>query len=569
MPPQATVGVRLKIQGRQALKQVKTLGGRINKALGKIRPIAGMLGGVGGVYMLQSLARKTIEFDVALTRLSIQAHKSKDVQADLRKEWIKVATETGIAKEEIGAAGQSIIDATGDFEFMRKVMKDVTVMSQVTGAEMGGLGNVVSDLKNNFNLTGEEAAQMLRVFTEQGEKGKLTLVELAQSGARAFSAMKLAGIDSRDAIKHAGAELQIYRRGFGTAEETTTAYLGTISRLAGMADQLGKKGVKVFDPKDPNKMRALSDILSDVFTKIGTDAETLSELFGIRNVVGVQAMATAFQKAKTEGKDLDDVLSEFNEVKGDPTRFSREMGRMLDTTGGKLMTFQQKLDAIFDEAMMASIDDLAGYLPELTKLIKFLVDNKEAIIAVWGLGKMGAFAPAAAALGGGGAAAVGTAAAAKEAGKAAASKGVGPGGGAAVVQGIGLGLAGSEAGRAFVEKREETRTAAGGLEEMLGRKLTVGERIRVEWATQKKGLGPGGYQEMTQEQTAKIFGDELSRRMEEYTANLNQILVDAVAKGAERGTSKAKITVTPTSPLSAPGGTQGKVVHGFAGTKGM
>jgi hypothetical protein len=545
MPPRAKVDVDIGVKGRKAMSQIKTLAGRVNKAFSKIKPIAGLALGAGGAFALQSAIKRTVDFDVALTRLAIQAKLTSKEQAALRAEMIGVAESSGIAKDQILAAGQSIIDATGDAEFMREVLGEVATMSQVTGADMAGMGNIVADLKNNFNLTGKEASQMLRVITEQGEQGKFTLVEFAQEGSKAFSAMALAGLKTEEQIKNATAELQVMRRGFSTASETTTAYLSLVRRLAMQSEKLGKKGVRVFADQEKTTMRSMSDILTDIFTNIGQNTDVLSELFG-ESVAGVQAFSTAFDEAKKEGKDLKSVIGDFNTVTGDSARFQKDLGRIMDTTGGKMLTFQQKLDKIFDEAFMENVDDLAGYLPEFTKLIKFLAEHKEEIIAIWTLSKLGAVP------GLGGAPLVG--------GKVPAGPGKvplptapqAPGGGllktglGAVIPMAGAGLAAGQAGFQAAESTIAQGQYEKALQSVLGRKVGLFESLKLMFATMRGGIGPGAgeFEPATKEELTRIFGAEMKDRFGDLEKALQNMKLEA------------NVTVNAPSPLSQPGGTQ-------------
>jgi len=566
MPPQATIGVRLRVLGRQALKQVKTLGGRINQALGKIRPIASMIGGVGGVYLLQNLTRKTIQFDMALSRMSIQAHKSKGEQAALRAEMMNVAEETGIAKEEIAAAGQSIIDATGDFDFMRKVLKDVAVMSQVTGSDMAGMGNVVSDLKNLFGLSAEEATAMMRVFTEQGEQGKWTLVEMARTMPKVLAGAKVAKAEGAEGLRHVGAEMQVWRRGFATAEEAATSYKATVARLANESKKLEGRGVKVFEDDDPTKMRKMSDILTDIFENVGQDAEQLVKIFGTENIAGVSAMQAAYEDGGRSAEALNKELEKFKKVTGESARMEKDLARIQGTTGGKLMTFQQKLDKIFDDAFMENVDDLAGYLPELTKVLKFVADNKTAILAFWAAQKLG---------GVGGVSGAGGAAAMAAGGAAAGGGGAvydpssgrwkdpktgkfvkGPGGaGGGIVEGVGLGLGASEVSKGHGKATSAFASEIAAQEQAMGRSMSMGEKIGLLFKGLSLKPGTGAPWESPTEQAKEQI---------DLSLKAVQAIEEAVRNGAKDGSRAgikgAKIFIP--NPMKFAGGTQGKPVHG-------
>jgi hypothetical protein len=276
--------------------------------------------------------------------------------------------------------------------------------------------------------------------------------------------------------------------------------------------------------------------------------------------VGVQAMATSFLDARKEGKDLKDVLAKFNDVTGDSARFQKDMGRYLDTTGGKLEVFKAKLMDIFDETMMDNINDLAGYLPEFTNLLKFIADNKVAILAFWASQKLGGGALGGAGLGGGaaGAAGVAGAGAAVTAGKA--------GGGlparvpraaptaptapaAGIGEGVGIGIISSELGKGIQEQNKTLAQALAAREKTLGREMSMGEKIKYMLQGLEPHLGTGPQWKAPEQKVREQI-------------ELSQATLKLLEKAVRDGASKAKPQVFIPSPLKDSGGTTPTPLHG-------
>ncbi len=558
MPPTSKVWVELALRGRKALAQAKTLGAKINKSFSKIRPIAGALGAAGGVALLTSLTKKTVDFDLALTRLSIQAGKSKEEQEALRESIMRVAEATGAAKNEMAVAAQAIVDDTADFEFAGAVMEDLAILSKVTGAELGTLGNIAAKLKLQVGGTNEEISMMLRVLTEQGEIGNFTLQEMAETLPMVLAAAVAANKTTVQGIRMVGAEMQIWERGFDSANKAANAYRATTARLAQQAGELEGMGIRVFG--DTGEMRDISAILVDLFEKVGTKAEDVlpvaTKIFGVENLAGVSAFLKLYKDMQAEGKSVEEELKRFASVSGTAASWQDKLSRVLETTGGKLEMFMARLDKIFDEAFMDNIDEFAKLLPHLTALIKFLVDNKEAIIAVWGLGKVGALAPVGAPMppgvpmpGGKQPIGGGPPKPIPRGGKPPVPTKTPPSaasGAAAVFQGVGVGLAGAQVSQQLLDGMDEESRVRNQLEAVLNRQLSVWEQIRLQTATIQTPLF--GETEVTREEIVKIFGEQVATKMDEMITAIKD--------------QKLNVKVEVPSPLDPATGTPGTPTHG-------
>jgi hypothetical protein len=89
------------------------------------------------------------------------------------------------------------------------------------------------------------------------------------------------------------------------------------------------------------------------------------------------------------------------------------------------------------------------------------------------------------------------------------------------------------------------------LEKTLGRKVTFGEKARLEFATTKLGFGTGGtFEQATPQELANIFGDALAGKLGELEKTLQNMSVEA------------KVNVTVPTPLTQAGGTPGETKTG-------
>jgi len=578
MPPRATIQAILNVAGqRKARSQVRSFGQSVNKIWSStIKPIAGLALGAGGIYGLQNAAKKTIDFDVALTRLAIQGHKTAQSQARVRESIIATATKTGVAKDQILLAGKSIIDTTGDFDFMAKSLENLAILSQTTGSDMGALGKVQGALGNQFKMSAEDANEFMRILVEQGEQGAWTLEEMATTAQKVFGAAYTAGVRTKDELKEFTAYMQVFRTGFATAEEAATAYKGTISRLAMQSKKLEGKGIKVFD-EDTGKMRASAAIMVDIFDKLGSRADILTEIFGTENLPAVTAMAGAYEEATKQGKDLNAELEKFLKVEGSAEKAQKDLARILDTSGGKLMTFQQKLDKIFDDEFMGNVDDLSKALPGFTKVLKFVAENKEAILAFWaaqkGAGMLGGLGTAGAGLD-----------VADEFDDLGEKAGKGPGKRKKGIGGLGKYImsfaAGYFGGQLLASKILDPGQERWMLERGLKARAIYGDEALTGPAREavesyesaqryKKKLAAGEMPTEAESAAAQKWSgyqmeadpEFIAKVLERVLDKQRDILRDAMIEGSAKGISKAKIKVDMPTPLEGGGGTTGTPVH--------
>ena len=554
MPPTAKVGVLLGIEGggRKFLAQTKAMGAKVQKGFAKIRPLAGMLGGIGGVMLLQNLTKKTMDFDLALTRLAVQGHKSANAQSQMRAEIMRVSKETGLAKEQIVDAGKSIIDSTGDFDFMTGTLENLSSLSRTTGSDMGALGRVAGALANQFNMDAEAANKFMRILVEQGEQGSWTLEEMATTAPKVFAALQMAGVNTEKEIKDATAYMQVFRVGFATAEEAATAYKGTVARLAMEQSRFEAMGVE-FD-KD-GKARATAEILVDVLEKAnetGYEGPSLVKLFGTENIALVTAMQKTYKEAKAEGLDLTEVMGKYMDVTGDASEQAKKLARVQESTAGKFDTLKTTLDdvvvtTLLTEENMESLGIAAG---GATEALVGTIENIQILAEL--------FAKAADSLG-----LITKGGTAEEAAK------MTPEERAARQAMHGTFMKGEGAALTAQEQEFKKQYTGGGMKaKFLGadpEKMSA-NLLKTAGVLAATGFIPGaalaaGAAVVAPKVQGWMQGEEAEKFAQTIQIPDSDIdrIAAAVEKGSKAGTSKAKITA-PT-PLTPAGGTEGTTVH--------
>lgn len=554
MPPRAKIAVDLGIYGKNAIAQVKTLSGKINAVIGKITPIAGMVLGAGGAFAIGNAIKKTIDFDMALTRLAIQGHKTASEQAKVRDAIMDVSVATGMSKEQILDASKAVIDSTGDFDFMVGTLESLASLSQTTGSEMGGLGKITGALGNVFKMSAEEANQMMRILVEQGEIGAYTLEEMGTTANKVFAAAYQAGVRTQDELKNFMAYMQVFRTGFSSAEEAATAYKGIVGRLGMESKKLEGMGIRVFD-QDTGQMRDTAAIMMDLFEKVGTKAENLNELmpiFGQETFGAVTAMAGAYDEAAKNGNNLSDELKKFTGAAGSAEAQAAKLARMQATTAGKM----DKLKTTFDEIMVTTLGttenmEALGSAAEGAALALTKTVTGIQAVAEWlaeqadklGMVKHGGRAEDTAKM-------TPEEIAARQAMHGALAK---TGEGAAPL---------TEQEKQFVDQYEggdlQKKFMAADPEEMSKTLMKIAAAAAVVGALPLAAAAGGAaaiapkVQASMQQKAASEFAKEV---------RINRDDIAALGKAVEKGASNAKPVITAPTPLDHPGGTQGTPVH--------
>jgi len=542
--PTANLKAKLSIDGKKAQSQIKTLSGRVNKAFSKIKPLAGMLIGGAAGYAFVNATKKVMDFDMSLTRLAIQGHKTAAEQKKVREEIMGVSTATGMAKEEIVAAAKSIIDSTGDFEFMASQLENLASLSRTTGSDMGLLGRIAGSLKNQFNLSGDAAAEMMRVLVEQGELGSWTLEEMASTAPKVFAALQMAGVKTEKEIKDATAYMQVFRVGFATAEEAATAYKGTVARLAMEQSKFEAMGVK-FD-KD-GKARSTAEVLVDILDKMNAadyEGPSLVKLFGTENIALVTAMQKTYEEAKEEGKDLTEVMTKYTDVTGDAGTQAKKLARVNKGAAGQVDKFKATIDD-FVVSTLASDENMQAFGLTLEGLTTGIIETTKGIQWV-----------------------------AEQVAKAADKFGFIDKGDTAQAN-VNRSAVENKA-RSIVEQAKAAPIGAATPEQQQFldwyEKKTYGDRLSHKSAKGKQRELQNSLKWADLEQVKKDYGMTLSRpgqqqdKSESVTAPPQEVRfadgeIDKLAKEVKDGVSKAKPVVEMPTPLNSAGGTTGAPAH--------
>lgn len=384
MPPTAKIKGELSIDGKKALAQSKGVAKKMSGAMSKVAAVGGGLLGAGAAYKLAGEVKQVAALDGALTRLAIQAHMGAEAEKELHKQILNTSVATGKGRDSLQEYLQGVIDSTGNIDIAVDSLQAAAKASQVTGADMNGLGLIVSDMATKFNMTGKQAGDALAIMIEQGEKGKWTLNEMARTGTMAMSVAGLAGMEGAEGLREMGATMQLIRQGFATAEEAATGFKTMVTRIysPAVAGKLKAMGISLETPS--GDLRKFGDIFLDILDKAKGDTRVLADVFGSRGILGVATFNKILEKS---GGDIDSVreaLNDFRNVTGSAkdmnTKFTRAMagaegqGQLLKAQFHKLLE-----ETILTEGSMSALkvalEGLGTSTSYMGENIKFLSDE--------------------------------------------------------------------------------------------------------------------------------------------------------------------------------------------------
>jgi len=386
MPPKAKVGLQLgPVDMKKAMASVKTFGQKAGKVMGKVAPIgAGMLG-IGGVYAIQGLTRETMQYDMRLQRLGIQAGLTAKEQSNLNQTILDSSTDTGIARDQLLDYMQSVTDATGNLNIAKDAVKYVAMGAQATGADLYGLGQIVSDLGTKYGLMGEKSGKALDILINQGAMGKLTLNEMASVGPKMFSVAQAAFGGGEEGLRRAGAYAQIMRQGYGDASGTVTAFQSSIQRLTSSEGlkKLEKHGIAIKGPG--GQMRSWEDMFLDVIAKSQESSTILTDVLGESAYSGGLQFQKILEKSEWSMEGLRKEIDKYANVQGSTRGLQLKFNKASESSQLKLDKFKASLAANVDKLVLTedALGTLGGAFENLTISANWMGGEMKTLIDDW------------------------------------------------------------------------------------------------------------------------------------------------------------------------------------------
>lgn len=372
-------------KNEQGFKRLGRVGneslGRLNQGIGKVN---GALAAMGVTVGLTATIKKVADMDAKMVRLGTQANASAERMDALKKRIFEVATSPDIKVDpsQIVGAIDSIIERTGDMEFVEQNLELIGQAIQATGASGSDIGGLVAEFQK-MGLSSAEVAESLGTLTAQGKNGAFTLENLASLGPRVISAYTATGRSGTGALREMGAALQVIRTATGSSEQAATSFEAVMRSLTDQKkqDELKKIGVNV--RKASGEFKPINELMAEIVEKAESSPEKLSTIFDSE---AMRAFFAVIKKGNIEN------LRSFYQMQDDGAMIMQDSARNAATFNANMSNLQTSFMRFVDANLAGPIGSLADKLNKLTEdpeqvqaYFKALAWGLGAIVAVKGL----------------------------------------------------------------------------------------------------------------------------------------------------------------------------------------
>ena len=338
--------------------------GAMARADRAINNVGGALATLGAGVGVGMAVNHVIALEARLTRLGTQAGVSQDRMEALNARIYQVAQAPDIRIDSGSMldAIDSIIERTGDMQFVEDNLRSIGLAMQATGGDGASIGGLFAEFQK-MGLGADEAIEALDTLTLQGKNGAFTLENLAALGPRVISAYTATGRRGADSLREMGAALQVIRQGTGSSEQAATSFEAMMRNLTDPAKQerLRKLGVDVRDVMT-GQFRPITEIMREVVERSEGSIEVLGRIFD------AEAMR-AFNRAAAEFKETGAVESfdRFYRMLGDGTTIEEDAARNAATLAANIAMLKDSFHRLAAEGLSEPLGLLAEKLNELTQ----------------------------------------------------------------------------------------------------------------------------------------------------------------------------------------------------------
>ena len=334
---------------------------RANRAISNVGGALATLGAGVGVGMA---VNHVIALEARLTRLGTQAGVSQDHMEALNARIYQVAQAPDIRIDSGSMldAIDSIIERTGDLQFVEDNLRSIGLAMQATGGDGASIGGLFAEFQK-MGLGADEAIEALDTLTLQGKHGAFTLENLAALGPRVISAYTATGRRGADSLREMGAALQVIRQATGSSEQAATSFEAMMNNLSDPAKQerLRDLGVEVRDVMT-GQFRPITEIMREAVEQSEGSIEVLRGIFDAEAMRG-------FNRAVSEFKNTGAVESfdRFYRMLGDGTTIQEDAARNAETLAANIAMLKDSFHRLAAEGLSEPLGRLAEHLNALTE----------------------------------------------------------------------------------------------------------------------------------------------------------------------------------------------------------
>jgi hypothetical protein len=319
-------------------------------ASGAVRAL-GAIGGIGAGVSFVSQAKGVLELRDSVAELTATANLGEDAMDGLRKQMLSTGIATNQFGKDLSAGLQAFVAKTGDIETGRKYLELYGKTATATRSSVADIANIGADLQK-LKIT--DQGQALAILAKQSDVGAVELKDLVSQGPRLLAAFQGAGLEGEQGLRHGGALAQVFQKGTGNVDRTSTAVEAAFRDIAERVDRIEGSGVQV-------RGRDRTDVIKDLIRATKGDEFALRQgrggqgIFGDEAFRGIQVMASEFRQTGGFG-----TFDQFSNVQADPELLNRKYAINSNTALAKMKAAQIRMQASTDANFGDTIDSAAG-----------------------------------------------------------------------------------------------------------------------------------------------------------------------------------------------------------------
>lgn len=167
------------------------------------------------------------------------------------------------------------VSTIGGVEGLKKLGKEVQILSKASGVDLATAANVVASTLNQFSLGADQSARVVNALAAGAKYGAAEVEDLGQSIKEAGTSAAIAGISLETTI---GA-LEILSQNAIKGSEAGTGLRNTMTILQSSADKLAKWGIEGVNLRSDGLVKTLQKL-----SPILSNTAAMADIFGRENL---------------------------------------------------------------------------------------------------------------------------------------------------------------------------------------------------------------------------------------------------------------------------------------------
>jgi hypothetical protein len=350
------------------------------------RGLGGAVGiGLAGGAFATVMGRGILQFDERLARSSVQAGKTREEQAALRKKMTDVSIETGASRADLLDSFEAIVDKAGlAYDVAYTNLDKIGKALRGTGADardFGLLFGAISKIGKDFKMEDNEVFSLMEMLISQGDEGAINLSEMASEAQKIMGVFRGSGMKGmREFAQYMGL-VQIAGE-YGTKSEAATMAKGMMTQLKKRESVITSKYPSVKISDENGVMLPLDKVLGSLMQATGGNLKKLEALFPEReSMTPLFGMANAYR----EGGGMD-LLNRFTQIGlNASTKGAERYNRIDETSGQAFAKLQNLFISLTDSALVPMLTQLGLAIEKLVSDPQRIAELQKTFI---GLGEL-------------------------------------------------------------------------------------------------------------------------------------------------------------------------------------